>query len=256
MRSVEATEYLSPLREGGSLPGIVRADDGGRYVVKFRGAGQGAKMLIAELISGEIARALGFNVPELVLIELDPRVGQSEPDAEIQDLLQFSAGLNLGMTFLPHALPFSKLLVPDVSTEFASRLVWFDAYVTNVDRTPRNVNMLVKDQDIWLIDHGASLYFQHNWNDHIRQSETPFPMVKDHVLLPEAAELAAADTWAKTELTPDIIHGIVELIPDAWLEPGRPYETAAEYRQAYGEFLLHRLEHSAVFVKEAEDARA
>lgn len=256
IRKITAKEYITPLREGGSLPAVIRADDEELYAMKFVGAGQGAKALISEIIAGEIARHLGFRIPEIVFIELDPVVGQSEPDAEIQDLLQASAGLNLGMKFLSHASSFTLLAPPKPTVEFASRLVWFDAFVTNVDRTPRNVNMMVHENEIWLIDHGASLYFQHNWQDHIRQSETPFAMIKDHVLLPLAEELRAAEEALTAELNREVFEKIVAEIPDKWLPIGEKFSSAEECRNAYVAFLLHRLENSEIFLKEAERARS
>lgn len=256
IRTLTAKEYITPLREGGSLPAVIRANDGELYAMKFVGAGQGAKALISELIAGEIARQLEFRIPEIVLLELDPVIGQSEPDAEIQDLLQASAGLNLGMKFLSHAASFTLLVPPKPTVEFASHLVWFDAFVTNVDRTPRNVNMMVYQDEIWLIDHGASLYFQHNWQDHIRQSETPFVMIKDHVLLPLASELRAAEKVLKAKLNRDVFEKIVAQIPDNWLPIGEKFSSAAESRDAYVAFLMHRLENSEIFLKEAERARS
>ncbi|MGH1366408.1 MAG: HipA family kinase [Calditrichia bacterium] len=255
LRTLEATEYITPLREGGSLPGVVRAEDGNTYAMKFIGAGQGVKTLIAELIAGEIARVLGFNMPELVLLNLDPKIGASEPDAEIQDLLNFSAGLNLGMAFLEHSLPFSKALFPSFTESFASRLVWFDAFITNVDRTPRNVNMLIHQNDIWLIDHGAALYFQHNWQDHYKQAETPFALVKDHVLISDASEIRYADEECKSLLNRTIFETIVNMIPYAWLETDKMFDSPEAYRNGFVEYLDHRLKHSDVFVREVERVR-
>lgn len=255
MKTVEATEYITPLREGGSLPAIVRADDGKLYVMKFVGAGQGPKALIAEYLGGEIARQLEFMVPELVFIELDPLIGRSEPDAEIQDLLNFSAGLNLGLAFLPESSAFNLAAFPDISSEFASKLVWLDAFITNVDRTPRNVNMLIHQGEVWLIDHGASLYFQHSWQDHFKQAESVFPMIKDHVLLALAGDLAGVDQFAKDRLNAAFFEKIVAEIPGKWLE-NSPFESEAAHRRGLVEFLSHRLQSSQVFLKEAERARA
>jgi len=252
LRTLEATEYITPLREGGSLPGVVRADDGNTYAMKFFGAGQGVKTLIAEVIGGEIARVLGFNVPELVLLNLDPRIGASEPDAEIQDLLNFSAGLNLGMTFLEHSLAFSLQLFPNLTVEFASKLVWLDAFITNVDRTPRNVNMLVHDDDIWLIDHGAAFYFQHNWKDTRKQAETPFPLIKDHVLIQHAKEIRKADAQCRSLLNREVFETIVQKIPYVWLEGDTTFQSPEAYRESWLEYLTHRLSVSDVFIKEVE----
>ncbi len=256
MRTVVATEYIDPLREGGSLPAIIRADDGEIYAMKFLGAGQGERALIAELLSGEIARQLGFNVPEIVLMELDPVVGRSEPDAEIQDLLKASAGINLGLKFLSHSSAFNLLAPPEPSAEFASRLVWFDAFVTNVDRSPRNVNMLIHMGKIWLIDHGATLNFHHNWQDHMKQSETPFPFIKHHVLLLLADHIEVADRDAGTRLKKSFFEEITELIPDAWLPPGKLFNSPDEYRKGYIEYLTHRLQMSEIFAEEAIRARS
>ena len=195
MRTVNATRYVTPLREGGSLPAIIEADDDGMYVLKFRGAGQGTKALVAELIAGEIARAAGFRVPELVLVQLDPDIAKTEPDPEIQDLIRASGGVNLGLDYLPGSVMFDPVAEkPDA--ELASRIVWFDAYVTNIDRTPRNANLLLWHRKIWLIDHGAALYFHHRWTDINERSKDRFPLIKDHILLPFAGALEAASHGA------------------------------------------------------------
>lgn len=256
IKTITATEYIAPLREGGSLPGIIRADDGQLYAMKFIGAGQGPKALIAELISGEIARVLGFNMPEIVFIELNAEIARSEPDAEIQDLLQASIGLNLGLRFLEHSLPFNLLSSPNIEPNFASHLVWFDAYTTNVDRTSRNVNLLIHQEEIWLIDHGASLYFHHNWQDPLKQSETPFPLIKDHVLLPLADKLIETDMALKKQLNKAILTEIVKQIPEKWLIAHDASETAETYQQGYVAYLEHRLAVSDIFVKEAQRVRS
>ena len=253
MRTLTATKYLNPLREGGSLPAIVEADDNELYVV---GAGQGPKALIAELVAGEIARMLGLAVPEIVLLQLDPLMGRSEPNAEIQDLLRASAGLNLGLRYLPNAFAYNSLLQPPPPPELASAIVWFDAYVTNVDRTARNVNLLVAQKKLWLIDHGAALYFHHDWQDYLARSHSPFPMIKDHSLLPFAANLAEADTALRRQLDPDRLRQIIQLIPDVWLDHEPDFASQREHRQAYIDYLLNRLEVSAIFVEEARRARA
>jgi hypothetical protein len=251
IKTVTAMRYVTPLREGGSLPAIVEADDGLLYVMKFVGAGQGPKALIAELVAGELARALGLSVPEIVFMELDPMMGRSEPDAEIQDLLQASAGrLNLGLRSLPHAFSFNLLLKPPPDPDLASQIVWFDAYVTNVDRTPRNVNLLIWEDRLWLIDHGASLYFHHDWENYPR-SQNPFPLIKDHTLITFASRIAEADTLLRPRLTRDLFRQIIDLIPEQWLGPEQGFAGPAEHRQAYESYLLNRLAASSIFVQEA-----
>lgn len=255
IKTVTAMRYITPLREGGSLPAIVEADDGLLYVMKFVGAGQGPKALIAELVAGEIARSLGFNVPEIALMTLDPMLGRSEPDAEIQDLLQASAGrLNLGLRYLPNAFSFNILLKSRPDPDLASHIVWFDAYVTNVDRTPRNVNLLIWQEKLWLIDHGASLYFHHDWQNYLARSQTPFPLIKDHTLITLASKLPEADAALRPHLTPPLIHQIIELIPDQWLGDESSFANLAEHRQAYIAYLLNRLAASSIFVEEARHA--
>jgi hypothetical protein len=256
IRTTTAIQYVTPLREGGSLPAVVKADDGQLYVMKFVGAGQGPKALIAELVGGEIARALGLVVPELVFLEMDPLLGRSEPDPEIQDLIRASAGLNLGLRYLPNAFAFNPLLKPPPEPDLASAIVWFDAYVTNVDRTPRNVNMLLWQQELWLIDHGAALYFHHNWANYQAQSRSSFPFVREHVLLPFASALPDTDRRLRGRLHPDALEAIVNLIPDAWLTDDAPFASFDEHRQAYLDFLVNRLEASSNFVEEAVNARA
>lgn len=255
IKTILATRYVTPLREGGSLPAVVETDDGDMYVMKFVGAGQGAKALIAELVAGEIGRALGLRVPELAFIELDAAIGPLEPNAEIMDLLKASAGLNLGLCFLPGALAYSPLLRRRLDPHLASAIVWFDAYITNVDRTIRNTNILIWQDELWLIDQGAALYFHHDWRDYLARSRSPFPYIKDHVLLRYASALPAADAAAKALLTPALIRDIVAEVPDVWLADG-PFATPEEHRAAYVEYLLSRLEASAIFVEEARNARS
>ncbi|WP_161887896.1 HipA family kinase [Pontibacter russatus] len=254
LRSVQVIRYVTPLREGGSLPALVEADDEFMYVLKFRGAGQGVKALIAELIGGEVARAVGLKVPELVFAQLDEAFGRTEPDEEIQDLLRASEGLNLGLHYLSGAITFDAL-VTTVDATLASQIVWLDCLLTNVDRTARNTNMLIWHRELWLIDHGASLFFHHSWQNWEEQAKRPFVQVKDHVLLPRATEIAAADAAFRTILTPDRIRAIVSLIPDEWLLGDAPFASAEEHRQAYIYFLETRLAHSDNFVKEAQHAR-
>jgi len=255
LRTTTATRYVTPLREGGSLPAIVEADDDGLYVIKFRGAGQGSKALIAELVAGEIARALELPVPEIVFMELDPILGRSEPDFEIQALIKASAGLNLALDYLPGALMFDAIDACLLDPLLASSIVWLDAYVTNVDRTPRNTNMLLWHRRLMLIDHGASLYFHHIDTQYQERSRTPFPASVNHVLLPVASMLEQADRLLKQRLSPEVLHGIVDMIPDVWLEEYSLFPNQHAHRVAYLEYLLDRLAHSHIFVEEALHAR-
>jgi hypothetical protein len=254
MRTVNTTRYVTPLREGGSLPAIIEADDDGMYVLKFRGAGQGTKALIAELIAGELARAAGLLVPELVFVSLDPEIAKTEPDPEIQDLIRASGGLNLGLDYLPGSVMFDAVAEkPDA--DLASRIVWFDAYVTNVDRTPRNANLLMWHRRLWLIDHGAALYFHHAWTDMDQRSKDPFPLIKEHILLPFAGALERADEAMTAVITEAVIRGVVELVPDEWMSENSRFDTVAENRRAYVEYLTRRLEEPRRFVEEAIRAR-
>ncbi len=255
LRTVDVVRYVTPLREGGSLPAIAEADDEFLYVLKFRGAGQGVKALIAELIGGEIARLLGLRVPELVFANLDEAFGRTEPDEEIQDLLRASTGLNLAIHYLSGAITFDRL-VTIVDPLLASRIVWLDCLLTNVDRTVRNTNMLMWHKELWLIDHGASLYFHHSWDNWKEQSLRPFSQVKDHVLLPMATELVQVDQDFRSILTAERIGAIVALIPDNWLTFGDLDESADERREVYAGFLNSRIANSHVFVNEAQHARA
>jgi hypothetical protein len=256
IRTVTATRYVTPLRQGGSLPALVEADDESLYVMKFTGAGQGPKALIAELVAGEIGRVLGLRVPELAFMMLESGLGAGEADPEIRALLAASVGLNLGLRFLPHSFEYSPMLKPPPAPAEASAIVWFDAYVTNVDRTPRNVNMLLHQRQFWLIDHGACLYFHHDWRNYMERSRSPFAPIRDHALLRYAPTLSEADAALKPRLTAEVIDNIVGLIPDAWLEGGAPFPAPAEHRQAYSRWLLQRLEASTVFVEEAKNARS
>ncbi len=254
-RTVTATRYVTPLREGGSLPAIVEADDDGLYVLKFRGAGQGRKALIAELVAGELARAAGLPVPEIVFMALDPELARTEPDPEIQDLIRSSGGLNLALDFLPSAVTFDPLAFrPDAG--LASRIVWLDGFVSNVDRTARNSNLMVWHEKLWLIDHGAALYFHHQWTGYMDRSRSPFALIKDHVLLPLASELPAADAAMTEAMTPDTIAGIVDLIPDDWLEDDAQFADKGAQRAAYLRYLVDRLQAPRAFVEEALRARS
>lgn len=253
LRTVEATRYVTPLREGGSLPAVVEADDLGTYVLKFRGAGQGRKALIAEIVAGEIARSLGLLVPEIVLVNLDPELARAEPDPEIQDLIRASAGLNLALDYLPGSLGFDPLVEPP-GPDLTSRILWFDALVTNVDRTPRNPNLLTWHGRLWLIDHGASLYFHHAWRDWRAASKRPFAAARDHVLLPFARDIFDADAKLAPQLTSKILREIVDLVPEAWLRDEHGFADAAAVRAAYVEFLSDRLEEPRGWVKVLEEA--
>ncbi len=254
IRTVDVVQYLQPLREGGSLPAIVRADDDFPYVLKFRGAGQGKKALAAELIGGELARALGLRVPEIVLMNLDDSFGRSEPDEEIQDLLKFSVGLNLGLHFLEGAITYDPL-VSRVDGLTAATVVLLDAVITNIDRTAKNTNLLIWNRELWLIDHGASLYFHHNWKNWRAGLGKTFPLVKDHVLLERATELPAAAELVRKTLTPALLDEILAAVPDDWLTEELDDLSPAEKRAAYAEFLLDKISLIDSLVKEAEDAR-
>lgn len=255
LRTVVVTRYVTPLREGGSVPAIVEADDDGMYVIKFRGAGQGPKALIAELVAGEIGRAAGLPVPEIVLIELDPDMARTEPDVEIQDLIRASGGLNVALDYLPGAVTFDPVVFQP-SAALASTIVWFDAFITNVDRTARNTNMLVWHRQLRLIDHGAALYFHHSWAQYLERSRDPFPMIRDHVLLPFASALDEAHESMLEQITPEVIHSVVALIPDALLRGDAAFSSAAEYRDAYAQYLLRRLQPPHPFFQEVKRARA
>jgi hypothetical protein len=247
VRTVAATRYVTPLREGGSLPALVEADDDGLYVLKFRGAGQGPKALVAEVVVGELARALEFPVPELVLVDLDPAIGRAEPDPEIQDLLLASGGINLGVDFLPGALPFSPAAGPAPEARFAADVVWLDALVTNVDRTVQNPNLLRWHGALWLIDHGAALYFHHAEQGDPAHARRRFEAVRDHVLLPYAASIDDADRRLAASVSADLLDGVIRDVPAEWLATG--------HAQVYVDYLLRRLESPRAFVDEAERAR-
>jgi hypothetical protein len=262
LRIVNATRYVTPLREGGSLPAIVEADDDGLYVLKFRGAGHGPKALIAELIGGELARAAGLPIPEIVFVELDPDLARTEPDPEIQDLIRASAGLNLALDYLPGSVMFDPVAEqPDA--DLASAIVWFDAFITNIDRTARNTNMLMWHRRLWLIDHGAALYFHHSWSNYRARSGDAFPLIKDHVLLRLAGSLAEIDAPLTARITAAIIEEVVALIPDDWLTGDASFaaanlgaERANGQRGAYTEYLVSRLKQPHHFLEEALRARS
>ncbi|GEO10056.1 HipA family kinase [Segetibacter aerophilus] len=254
LRTVNVTRYVTPLREGGSLPAIAEADDEFLYVLKFRGAGQGVKALIAELIAGEIARLLGLKVPEIVFANLDEAFGRTEPDEEIQDLLKASVGLNLALHYLSGAITFDPV-VTTIDAKLASQIVWLDCFITNVDRTVRNTNMLMWRNELWLIDHGAALYFHHSWQNFDEQAKRAFVQVKDHVLLPFATELDTVNEEFRSILGPESIRSIVALIPEEWLVADSSEEAGNERRFVYTQFLETRLINSDIFVKEAKHAR-
>jgi hypothetical protein len=247
VRTVQATRYVTPLREGGSMPGLVEADDDGLYVLKFRGAGQGPKALVAEVIAGELARAAGLPVPELVWLELDPALGAAEPDPEIQELIAASGGRNVGMDFLPASLTYSPAAGPEIDPGRAAEIVWFDALMTNVDRSPQNPNLLLWHGRVWLIDHGAALYLQHAWEDPPADAHRAFPAIRTHVLLPCAGSIAEADERMAPRLTRAIVEEVAALVPDEWYAPRE--------RDQYAEYLCRRLEAPRGFAAEAEEAR-
>lgn len=255
IRTVNVERYILPLREGGSMPGLVEGDDGFKYVVKFHGAGQGPKVLIAELVCGELARALGFKVPEIVFMMLDSSFGRIEQDEEIQDQLKASTGLNLGLSYLSGSITFD----PNVSmlnAETASRLVWLDSLITNPDRSVRNPNMLTWYKELWLIDHGASLFFHYNWSaSPALLAGNPFSLIRNHILLDQATEADAADIFCKERLTREVVKGIVSIIPDDWLLADSPFANTNDHREAYLEYLLSRIGQSVNFVNEVKHAR-
>ncbi len=255
LRTVTARRYVTPLREGGSLPAIIEADDDGLYVLKFRGAGQGSRALIAELLAGEIAREVRLPVPEIVFIELPGELARTEPDPEIQSLIRSSAGLNIGLDYLPASVTFDPLIyVPDA--QLASAIVWFDAFVCNVDRTARNVNMLMWHRRLWLIDHGAALYFHHAWDSRDQHASSPFPLIKDQVLLEYASALPEVDAQMTSHLKAQTFADLVQLIPDSWLPEDRGFIDKTAQRDAYLNFFISRLKSSDVFLQEAIRARS
>ena len=254
LRTVNVTRYIQPLREGGSLPALAEADDGFKYVLKFKGNGHGVKSLIAELIGGELARVLGLKLPELVFANLDEAFGRTEGDEEIQDLLKASKGLNLALHFLSGAINFDPV-VTLVDPQLASRIVWLDAFITNIDRSAKNTNMLLWHKELWLIDHGSCLNFQYSWADWETKAKTPFAYIKEHVLLPQAEHLKTVNKELKKLLTPDTLRNIVNLIPDEWLKWEDLREKPDTLRDIYYQFLTIRLANAELFVNEAENAR-
>ncbi len=261
LRSVLVERYVTPLREGGSMPAIVEADDLGTYVLKFRGAGQGVRALMAEIISGGIARVLGLPVPEIVLAHLDAQMARTEPDPEIQELIRASDGLNVGLDYLPGSINFDPA-VDVVDSDFASRLVWFDTLVSNVDRSARNTNMLMCRKQPWLIDHGASLIFHHAWNGQVPDPAKPFAPSADHVLLPQASHLAQVDAELAARLTPEVLTAIVDTVPDCFLEQAAADKDAEvlndvhTHRAAYVNYFMARLAERGRWLQGVNDARA
>ena len=258
MRTVTATRYVTALREGGSLPGLVEADDDGLYVVKFRGAGQGPRALVAEWVGGEIGRLLGLAVPDLVGVDLDPAIGDAEPHQEIQDLVRASGGRNLGLDFLPGALMFNPASLSSLSAmdpETAAAIVWLDGLITNPDRTVQNPNLLVWHRRTWLIDHGAALYIHHTWRDPDAHARRPFERLRDHVLLPLAGSIVVADERLAHLLDADAIRAITDQLPDTWLPDDPLGGDAASQRDHYVDYLTRRLASPRPFVEDAERAR-
>lgn len=256
LRTVQATRYVAPLREGGSLPGLVEASDDGMYVVKFRGAGQGSGALVAEIIVGTLARHVGLPMPELVMIDVDPMLGRSEPDGEVQALIQASAGLNVGCDFLPGALPFDGAFVNEIDPLLASQIVWLDAFVTNIDRTARNTNLLLWHNRLHLIDHGAALYVMHAWEGYEQRIRTPFAAIRDHVLLPRATRMDAAHEQWCAGVSPQLIADIADSIPESWWPMGRRWATHQDAKHAMVHYLQERFGAAEVFLAEVERARA
>lgn len=254
LRTVGATRYVVPLREGGSLPAIVEADDLGLYVAKFRGAGQGVLALVAELLAGEIGRALGLRVPEIVLMEIDAALGRNEPDYEIRQLLKGSAGLNLALDYLPGSTTFDPAARDVAPADEASMMVWFDAFTQNIDRTARNANLLVWHRKLYAIDHGAALYFHHDWPTMEKKIASPFVEIEQHILLPWATEIGQAAKVAHQRLTREVLEGIVALVPDAWFDTIPDGVSAAERRAGYMQFFTQRLRTAAAFEREATSA--
>lgn len=253
IRHANLTRYILPLREGGSLPALAEADDEYKYVVKFKGSGHREKSVIAELLGGEIARRLKFKVPEIIFLTVDEAFGRTEADEEIQDLLKFSQGTNLGLHFLSGAINYDPNVMK-VDEDLASKVVWLDAYITNVDRTFRNTNMLMWYKELWLIDHGSSFFFHHSWINWEKQAVSPFAFIKDHVLLPQATQIEKANKELKPLVTDEFIDKLVNLIPDEWLNFDWNH-TPDELRKVYADFLKIRRDNSEIFVKEVQNAR-
>jgi len=255
LRAVQATRYVTPFREGGSLPGLVEADDDGLYVVKFRGAAQGPKALVAEIVAGELGRALGLPVPEIVLVEIDPALAGGESDPWVKELMERSPGVNLGLDFLPGSMTFDPRADGAPPPDFAANVVWFDALVTNTDRSPRNPNILTWHRRQWLIDHGASLFIHHTWLDPVAHAQRPLATISDHVLLPFAGSLRDAHERLAPRVTVSLLREIVALAPDVWLEPNARIGGPAEQRNAYIRYLTTRAGASEALVESIEEVR-
>lgn len=252
-----ATRYLTPLREGGSLPAVIEADDDRLYVMKFVGAGQGPRVLTAEVMAGAIAQSIGLNLPEMALLYLDPVMAATERHEEIMDLLRASSGTNLGFRFLEQAFAYNPLLNPQpMDGMTASQIVWLDSYIMNVDRTARNVNILIAQGKVWVIDHGAAFYFHHTWENLAERARSPFAFVREHTLLPFANEMQEVDALVKAQLDDDFLRAVVELPPEEWLTHDERIGDASAQREAYFQFLRERRDASAVFVAEAVKARS
>jgi hypothetical protein len=255
LRSVRATRYVTPFREGGSLPGLVEADDDGLYVVKFRGAAQGPRALVAELLAGELGRAIGLPVPELVFVEIDPALATVEPDFWVQELLERSPGLNIGLDFLPGSMTYSPAADPQPDPGFAADVVWFDSLVTNTDRSPRNPNILAWHRRLYLIDQGASLFIHHSWQDPDAHARRPLSTLPDHVLLPRAGSIAAAHARLAGLVTPALVRDLVTAVPETWLATDGPAGGPDAQRAAYERYLAIRLDAQATLVVELDEAR-
>ena len=255
LRTVRATRYVTPFREGGSLPGLVEADDDGLYVVKFRGAAQGPRALVAELLAGELGRAIGLPVPELVFVDIDPALATAEPDYWVQELLERSPGLSIGLDFLPGSMTYSPAAEPRPDPSFAADVVWFDSLVTNADRSPRNPNILAWHRRLYLIDHGAALFIHHSWGDPDGHARRPLSTITDHVLLSQAGSIAAAHARLAALVTPGLVGDLVASVPDGWLPPDGPAGDPAAQRAAYARYLALRLDAQATLAVELDEAR-
>jgi hypothetical protein len=255
VRQVRATRYVTPFREGGSLPGLVEADDDGLYVLKFRGAAQGPRALVAELLAGELGRSLGLPVPEIVFVDVDPALGSAEPDPWVKELLDRSPGWNLALDFLPGSLTYNPAVDARPDPELAADVVWFDSLVTNPDRSPRNPNLLVWHRRPWLIDHGAALFIHHTWKDLDAHAERPLATIRDHVLLPFAGSIEEAHERLAPLVTEARLRLLVDLIPDAWLEPHPIIGGPSRQRDAYVSYLRRRVASASALVGSAEEAR-
>ncbi|HEX5589199.1 MAG TPA: HipA family kinase [Candidatus Limnocylindrales bacterium] len=254
-RTVRATRYVTPFREGGSLPGLVEADDDGLYVVKFRGAAQGPRALVAELLAGELGRAIGLPVPELVFVEIDPALAAAEPDYWVGELLEKSPGTNVGLDFLPGSLTYSAAADVRPTPDLAADVVWFDSLVTNADRSPRNPNILAWHRRLYLIDHGAAFFIHHSWQDPDAHARRPLSTIRDHVLLPRAGSIAAAHGRLGPLVTEPLVRELVSMIPDAWLEGTPGLGDAAAQRAAYVRYIATRLDAHADISRELDEAR-